>query len=126
MPTINFHSQSGVEVMPGNHHIRIEAVDRPGPGGAYHHYQVSIGAGETPIEYHLHFQKGGLQEAGPNGLTNEVLLAVVLHRLACFQTGQFRSNWNQIAMDAVENALKMLHQRTRDRVNRGVEGKQEP
>ncbi len=100
-------------------HLHIAAIDEQGPGGAHHDYLVSIaGAGTTRI----YFQKGGIAEAGVNGLTNEALLEIVRHRLGCFQDGPFKCHENAVAFQGVEQALRALYERTRERRRRGVEG----
>jgi hypothetical protein len=99
--------------------IRVEVQDGPGPGGACHVYYVS-GAG---FEAFVNFQKGPIKEAGVNGLTHEALLAILIDRLRSFQKGPFPSRENAIALTHLEEALMWLHQRTRDRLRRGVEGK---
>lgn len=124
---------------PTDPDTRIQVKDLPGPGGAFHHYLVSwLGA---PIEMPqpdgsaiisrkpngsvaILFQKGGKQEAGANGITNENLLEIVRHRLASFQAGPFPCKENESALHHVIAALEMLRRRTAKRVRRGVEGKE--
>jgi hypothetical protein len=57
-----------------------------------------------------------------NGITNEVLLAIVLDRLNGFQQGEFKSRENALAITKIEEAMHWLHHRTREREARGVEG----
>lgn len=74
----------------------------------------------------VNFQKGGVRvPADINGLTNEALLAIVADRLEHFQRGEFSCNENGIALKYVECALDWLRGRTKDRIARGVEGKEE-
>lgn len=117
---------------------RIQVKDEPGPGGAFHHYLVSWLGG--PVETQqpdgsaiisrkpngslaILFQKGGKQDAGANGITNENLLEIVRHRLACFQAGPCPCKENESALNHVIAALEMLRRRTAKRQRRGVEGK---
>ena len=102
--------------------ISVRAIDEPGPGGAHHHYVVAWPecGGRSAV---VHFQEGPVKEVGVNGLTNEALLAIVQHRLECFQAGEFSSRENALALTSIQNAMHWLHHRTRNRVSRGVEGK---
>ena len=111
---IDFHSVSGL-----NEFIKIYTHDDMGPGGAYHNYTIEL---DREIVTPIGFQKGGVVEAGRNGLTNEALLAVVLDRLNCFQAGPFACDTNEEAREHVRAALTALQSRTRDRIARGVEG----
>lgn len=99
--------------------IVVRAVDEP-EYGAHHYYQIHWGAN---VMVYVPFQKGPVAEVGHNGITNEALLAIVQHRLECFQMGPFNCPQNDEALTAVEEALEALHQRTKDRRERGVEGK---
>ena len=72
----------------------------------------------------IDFQKGNIAENGVNGITNEALLAIVIHRLECFQSGRFPCDENANALVDVECALKHLESRTQQRKARGVEGKE--
>jgi len=67
-------------------------------------------------------QTGPVKDVGTNGLTIEVLLAMAHHRLSSFNTGEFRCRENSLALTHIEDALFRLHDRTRQRLARGVEG----
>jgi len=119
--------------------LKIEVLDQPGPGGAYHVYNISLSPDalarneaamaidEAVVEAHpgqsIIFQCGGIAEKGLNGVTNEALLAIVRDRLECFQAGPFPSQENATALAGINNALRALQQRTLKRIARGVEGK---
>ncbi len=60
---------------------------------------------------------------GPNGITHEALLEVVLDRLRAFQKGKCSCRENALAITHLETALLWLQQRARDRIRRGVEEK---
>ncbi len=107
-------------VNPANDRITITAVDEPGAGGASHHYAVDIDGGEIGLD--LHFQNGAIAEAGVNGVTQEVLLAVVIDRLRSFQKGPYACRENALALTKLEEAQHWLHHRTLARMRRGVEG----
>lgn len=108
-----------------NQAISITA-DEPDPKGcnASHHYAVIVhGAGvEPPLRIDVLFQRGPIKEAGVNGITNEVLLAILIDRLSGFQNGQYRCRENALALTKLEEARHWLEARTRARVARGVEG----
>jgi hypothetical protein len=66
-----------------------------------------------------------LVEAGVNGISNEVLLTIVEDRLKGFQSGPYACRENALALTHVQDAMHWLHHRTRERVQRGVEGTSE-
>ena len=113
---------------PANDRLRITVLDQPGAGGANHEYRVEAtddGSGKPhKIAYHhISFQNGPINEHGVNGITQEVLLAIVADRLEGFQAGPFASDYNAKALEHVKAAQESLLQRTRDRMARGVEGR---
>lgn len=97
--------------------ITVTAIDTPAGEPAL--YKVAIP--DAP-DVMLRFQLGPIAEVGINGITNEILLAIVLDRLGWFQRGPFSCRENAIAYTKLEEALLWLHSRTRRRVARGVEG----
>ncbi len=113
----------------------VKVTDAPGAGGANHRYEItgfdsfgnpSNGYTETSFDpgprLTVLFQNGPIKESGVNGITQEVLLAVVIDRLRSFQEGPFRCRENAIALTHVEKALMWLQRRTVARIKRGVEG----
>lgn len=112
------------KVNPANDTLSIEVLDEPGSGGAHHEYAVSgFTKGDLEGEAVLvAFQNGPIAEAGVNGLTHEVLLAIVADRLRCFQAGPFASRYNALALTKIEEAQNWLNRRTLERMSRGVEG----
>ena len=111
------------KVNEANEQITVLALDGPGPGGASHVYEVSLNNGQQPS--YLCFQNGAIKEAGVNGITHEVLLAVVADRLRAFQAGPYACRENALALTKIEEAQHWLHHRTRARLARGVEGTME-
>jgi hypothetical protein len=103
-------------VNPVNDAIIIEVMDQPGPGGAHHEYRLRVKgkAGYRTIA----FQKGPIGEVGVNGLTQEALLAIIEHRLECFQAGPFACDTNMKALLHTQLALHFLKPRTRERMAR--------
>lgn len=82
-----------------------------------HVYQVLAGSMNADIE----FQLGPVGEAGVNGLTNEALLAVLIHRTQ-FLNNKYPCRENAIAITKMQEALMWFEQRTKDRIERNVEG----
>lgn len=113
-------------VNPANDALVVRVLDEPGAGGANHVYEISgfrdadgvPGLGPVLID----FQNGPIAEAGVNGLTQEVLLAIVADRLRSFQAGPYACRENALALTKVEEAMHWLHSRTLARMRRGVEG----
>jgi hypothetical protein len=106
---------------PVNDRIGITAMDEPGAGGANHYYAVDVDGSENGLD--IHFQNGPIAEVGVNGVTQEVLLAVVVDRLRSFQAGPFACKENAEALDHAEQSLDWLKSRTKARMARGVEGR---
>ena len=70
----------------------------------------------------IHFQDGPIKEVGINGVANEDLLVMVMHRLRQFQDTDYACKENEDALKHLNGALHALRARTNDRVKRGVEG----
>ncbi|MEJ1472145.1 MAG: hypothetical protein RPU59_13925 [Candidatus Sedimenticola sp. (ex Thyasira tokunagai)] len=104
----------------------VEVVNEIGPGGACHEYFISPAAmpvGSVSGEFgHVKFQHGPIGEHGVNGCHQEDLLAIVIHRLRSFQSGDFPCRENAVALTKIEEALHWLNHRTASRQDRGVEG----
>jgi hypothetical protein len=110
-----------------NEAIRVVAYDEPGPGGANHHYRFLVerrnAHGHDVASFQeIFFQNGPIKESGPNGISNEALLAVVMDRLAAFQAGDYACPENAAALSALDAAMGYLKDRTAKRTARGVEG----
>ena len=119
MRTIEYH-----KINPANDTLDVVVVDAPGHGGASHVYRIDHAntAGCDPLMT-VNFQNGPIAEHGVNGVTQEILLSIVIDRLRSFQAGPFSSRENALALTKCEEALHWLQQRTLDRMRRGVEGK---
>lgn len=116
------------KVNPCNDRITIEVLDEPGDGGACHHYLVFgfdrnhnpddrlVGGSMDRLD--ILFQNGPIPENGTNGITQEVLLAIIIDRLQCFQRGPFSCRENALALTKLEEAMHWLHYRTRARMER--------
>lgn len=133
MRQINDH-----QVNPANDTLTITVEDEPGAGGANHRYVVTgfdtetNASKESPDGYShsksrdvILFQNGPINEVGVNGVTHEVLLAIVADRLRSFQDGPYACKANACALTKIEEAQHWLQQRTLERMRRGVEGTHE-
>lgn len=69
------------------------------------------------------FQHGPIEEYGINGISAEALISILIYRLTIFQQSSFACEENSIALENLKAALKALHSRTQDRMNRKVEGR---
>lgn len=106
-----------------NRAITLTADERDPVNGASHVYDVSYTTVESRRAHQfLYFQHGPIREVGINGLTNEVLLAVLLDRIRGFQGGPYACAENDAAITHLECALEAMNARTREREARGVEG----
>ena len=115
-------------IIHSDDHIEVHVLDEKGAGGAHHRYSITRKEVDAEkggkLELGLiDFQNGGIAENGVNGLTNEALLAIVSHRLECFQSGPFPCDENLFALADAKSALLWLTKRTQKRKARGVEGK---
>jgi len=84
-----------------------------------HQYQILAGLGGVD----LNFQNGPVQDNGVNGITNEALLAVLIHRTK-YLDDKFGCDENKRAIQHMEDALVNLEARTARRIARGVEGQE--
>ena len=105
-----------------NEAIKIEVLDEPGAGGANHVYAMHFGDLDAEVAQTIQFQNGPLAESGVNGISQEALLAIVEDRLKCFQAGPYACRENALTLTHIQEAMHWLHHRTRERLQRGVEG----
>lgn len=118
-----------------NDRLKIQVTDEPGVGGANHRYEItgfdtahnpSAKDGSGYLSSYSRelvlFQNGPINEVGVNGVTQEVLLAIVIDRLRSFQAGPYACAENGKALTLAEASLHWLKLRTLKRMARGVEG----
>jgi hypothetical protein len=67
------------------------------------------------------FQNGTVSERGVNGLTNEALLAILIHRTTVLNN-KFPCAENQDAITHMQAALTCFEARTNRRIAKGIEG----
>lgn len=118
-------------INPANDKLTVTVTDEPGAGWANHRYSITgFNAGSNPSRdgedprtfAAILFQNGPIAENGVNGITQEVLLAIVADRLRSYQAGPFACRENALALTKIEEAMHWLQQRTLARMRRGVEG----
>lgn len=104
----------------------VHTIDKPGPGGAHHHYMIKEAKNnKSNSDFHceIKFQKGPRKEdSSIHGVTDSDLLEIVRDRLKCFQLGSYANVYNEEALRHIENALFYMNLRVRDRVRRNVLG----
>lgn len=106
-------------------YTKVVVVDEPGQGNANHLYHIEevVKDGEpAKMLGVVSFQNGPIKEFGVNGVMNEDLIAIVIDRMRCFQSGDYACRDNAIALTKLEEALMWLRHRTDEREARGVEG----
>lgn len=110
-----------------NRFTEVNVTDLPGDGGACHEYYISRKDGVSVVPLgefgHVKFQKGPIKENELNGCFIEDILAIVVDRLQGFQSGDFACRENALALTKIQEAIHWLNHRTKDRLDRGVEGK---
>lgn len=124
---------TGHKVNPANDVLNVTVLDEPGAGGASHLYRIDgFDTDANPSQHmidgppwqgmHVLFQNGPIAEAGVNGITHEVLLAILIDRMEGFEAGPYGSAYNRSALWHLREAQTALLDRTRDRMARNVEG----
>lgn len=110
----NGNKRSGTD-----HRYDIHGLDTT--ENSYRHFKPLLEPAKT---FSLLFQDGPIPKGFiPNGLTVEALIAICIDRLEGFQEGEFPCIHNKVAIEALELALGALHERTMERIERGVKGK---
>jgi hypothetical protein len=103
------------------HFTRVMCVDELGKDHAYPEYNIENTQDGT-LYTHIKFQTGPVKKVGVNGIFMEDLLQICVHRLSCFQQGNFACSENAKAKEHLEYALAWLNYRTHNRALRNVEG----
>lgn len=88
---------------------------------AGHDYLIKLSEKEEDAEEIL-FQNGNTIENGINGLTNEVLLAILIHRTKSLND-KFPCEENALAIESMKKALSLFEERIIERKKRDVYGK---
>jgi len=107
------------------HNTEVCRMDRPGPGGAPHQYEVFTQPEEGELALSLcriHFQEGPIKESGVNGVQQEDLIEILIDRLTHYQDGQYACEENAAALLRLQDAKAHLFRRTARRTADGTEG----
>lgn len=91
-----------------------------------HDYDVYFNPENNPLITlaEIRFQNGPVSSCGVNGVTNEDLLVVLIHRTGILD-GKFPCEENKVAIEHMQKALDAFNARTTNRIARNVEGKYE-
>lgn len=100
--------------------VYVNAISTLSDGTDVEGHIYGVGAG--PQFTSIQFQRGGVADNGVNGMTNEALLAILIHRTK-FLDAKFPCDENRRAIQHMEEALVNLEVRSARRIVRGVEGK---
>ena len=113
--------------------LKLEVLDEPGADGANHLYNITgfnsasnasnpwvTRPGQPEESLTILFQNGPVLEKGANGITQEVLLAVLIDRLCSFQAGPSACRDSAIALFHVEEALTWLQRRAAEHIQHDV------
>ena len=111
----------------------VYRVGEPGPGGAYHDYDIHH-ADPSPFPFPftphpevalacMEFQKGPRDDPeSRHGVLDTDLLEIVRDRLTAFQLGNMGCKENNMALYHIEEALMWMNRRVEDRIERRVLG----
>lgn len=122
----DYSNPSDEIVIYRDQHLEVVRRGPTTPGPAIADYDVISRRPPYPSVGCVHFQHDTVLNVGIVGMTNECLLAMVIDRLRCFQSGPFACEENATALAHLELALEELHLRTARRQARGVEGTHAP
>lgn len=102
----------------------VFATDDPGNGGANHEYLIAVDRElHVPKEVRITFQNGARKdENATHGVLDTDLLEIVRDRIKGFQSGEFATRENAIALTHIEEALLWMNKRVEDRAARNVLG----
>lgn len=106
----------------------VYRTGEPGPGGAYHDYDIYPAVAAPSEQYEIplaciEFQKGARNDPeSRHGVLDTDLLEIVRDRLKCFQAGPYATRENDMALMHIESALLWMNKRVEDRAERNVLG----
>ena len=104
-----------------NEQLYVNAISKLANGSDVegHLYFTQAGIHNGSVQ----FQRGPVPTNGVNGITNECLLHILIHRTT-YLNNKFPCAENAQAIAAMGLALKAFESRTAARIARGVEGKE--
>ena len=83
------------------------------------HNRYDIHGPNDSFRQEIYFQNGSPAQNGVNGLSNEAVIATVLHRISK-QNESYPSAYNVLTIYLLEAALAALHARVKDRTEFGI------
>ena len=83
------------------------------------HNRYDIHGPNDSFRQEIYFQNGSPTQNGVNGLSNEAVIATVLHRISK-QNESYPSAYNVLTIYLLEAALAALHARVKDRTEFGI------
>lgn len=100
--------------------IRVEVVDEPGSSGCSDQYRIKFpylwnkaASGDPPVmvrglgTFYLKFQHGHASEVGPNGISEQALLAILQDRLQCRAKGPYHDSLRLRALQHLDAAAEL-------------------
>lgn len=100
----------------------VFALDERGSGNAHHVYLIVANDSDRTLEQ-IEFQKGPRKmDDSVNGVIDSDLLEIVRDRLQGFQSGEFATRENALALTHIEEALMWMNRRVEERIERNVLG----
>lgn len=108
-----------MEIHKDRNGVTVKAINRTFDGDDVegHRYDWTAGFKTGSIQ----FQLGPVKQAGLNGITNEALLSILIHRTK-YLDSKFPCRENKTALEYMIRALECFDSRTKDRIFRNVEG----
>ena len=88
--------------------------------GAYHNYRI-LNTDNNVVLGDVNFQKGPVKDTGLNGISEDDLLAILIHRYTFFQNSGLPCRENAIILTKLEECLMWSKKRKEDRESRNVE-----
>jgi len=94
---------------------------------AHHYYRVKfVDRNDTIKQHDIRFQEGPVKEHGVNGITEEILLNIILDRYESFQNSEFKCQENEDSIYHLKYLLDKIKERKEKRIARDVEGVYKP
>lgn len=115
-----------MEAIPTLAPTNVAAIDErdPNAGGACHIYGIQYGGPKDVLRVQFQHGARGIEGSIP-GVFDDDLLAILEHRLECFQSGPFACDENAVALQHVRVARTALGLRVARRIEKGVLGANE-
>ena len=115
-------------IKSGHELTNIIVSDESFIDNSHHDYIIQRLSNDNKVinETHIFFQKGAVNtNDNIPGIFIEDLLQICKHRLECFQSGEYANDYNEKALESINNALMHLNNRTKNRKDKNIEGTQQ-